>query len=265
MPGDLEWMTLTDGGWVWTGCSVVVRQNIWTEVGSPPLAQNGEKGTLTRVDKDNVDILFEDARTLTLARKDARQALRIGGVWTGDSAQGQTWQGASITAITGKETKQWAYSALTRGMGPPILVALVEKDDDPKLVKKWAIEMVRDVLTRDGIARTVEELKREARLDKSIPREPGEMVPWLRQYYEDFRGLQQGLEDGTISVEKPAFQESPGSKVEVATQAQIAALFEEIEKSDDESQKPPTPPKSHPRIGPKTPGPRPDIAGPGGP
>ena len=273
MPEDLEWMALTDGGCVWTGCDVVVRRNIWTGAGSPPIAQNGEKGTLTRVDKHNVEILFENGRTLTLARKDAKQVLRIGGVWTGDSAQGQTWQGSSITAITGKETKQWVYSALTRGMKPPILVVLVDKDDDPELVKKWAIEMVRDVLTRDGIARTVEELKREALLDKSIPSKPGEMVPWLRQHYDDLRGLRQGIEDGTISVEKPAPQKSPGPTVQMATQEQISALFAAMDEVDGElreqtkkeSRKPPTPLQFHPRIDPRPQGPRHLDDGPIGP
>lgn len=263
------WIPLADGGGVWTGCKVVVRQNLWNADVSATLAQNGETGTITRIGKKTVDVKFEDGRYLTLDRRVAQQKLRIGGVWTGDSAQGQTWDGSSILGITGRETKQWFYSAAARGRENPIIVVLVEKDDDEELVKKWAIETVMNILTHDGIARTVEELKHEALLDKSVPREPGEMVPWLRHYSADLGELRDGIEAGLICVEKPAG--AADSQKKVATK--IATLFAEIEKTDDElrdqakktSKKPPAPPQSPPRFDSKTPGQRRDNGGPAGP
>lgn len=203
-------VVLTDGGGVWKDCDVVVRQNVWDPQGTMLLAQNGEKGRLTRVAKPKVDILMNDGRSLTLDRTLAKKSLRVGGVYTGDWSQGMTFGGSSVIGITGNETKQWMYSGSTRGMAPPVFVVLVDKDDDPELVTKWALEKVTNVLTNDGIARTVEELKREALLDTSLPRHAGEMVPWLRQYERDLGTLRAGVSDGTISVEK-----QPAETVEV--------------------------------------------------
>lgn len=178
-----EVVALREGGTVWAGCEVVVRQNVWSDGVSEPLAMTGEIGHVISVDQTGVVVGFHDGRQLSLDRAEAKSVLRVGGAWTGSSAQGQTWNGSSMSAMTGNETKQWAYSTFTRGRNAPIPIVVID-DPNHELTEEEALiearQILRQVLTHDGLARTIDELRIEAQNNYVKPRNPYETVPELR-------------------------------------------------------------------------------------
>ncbi len=158
---------LRDGIAGWAGDQVVVRKNVVGKVsrgevwGSTRLT-NGEKGRIIGVGQKIVVVAIGD-KSITISREVAREALALGGVQTGDSAQGQTWERA-VVVLSGLETREWLYSTATRGRQAPIFVALADSDEAAALV-------VSGVLSREGMAQTVVEMARtDATLAASVRR-----------------------------------------------------------------------------------------------
>ena len=162
---------LRDGIAGWAGDQIVVRKNVAGKVsqgevlGSARLT-NGERGRIIQVGQEIVVVRI-GGKNITVSREVAREALALGGVQTGDSAQGQTWERA-VVVLSGLETREWLYSAATRGKQAPIFVALADGDEAAAL-------LVSGVLAREGIAQTVAEMaKTDATLAASVRRAVGQ-------------------------------------------------------------------------------------------
>ncbi|MHB8344838.1 MAG: AAA family ATPase, partial [Ferrimicrobium sp.] len=157
---------LRDGIAGWTGDQVIVRKNVWVSVGdlNQLAASTGQTGLLMSVGAKTVEVIV-DGRTVTLSKREARESLALGGVQTGDSAQGQTWDRA-VVVLTGIESREWLYSTATRGLEAPIFVVMRGDEDDDS---GDARSLVKSVLTRSGMAQTTEELALgDAKLAASI-------------------------------------------------------------------------------------------------
>jgi|GEM_PF-4938514 len=167
---------LRDGIAGWKGDQVVVRKNVWVEHGAQnrQLASTGQTGSIQSVGDGQV-VIEVDGRPITLSKARAREVLALGGVQTGDSAQGQTWERA-VVVVTGTEAREWLYSTATRGTQAPIFIVMRDEDDDDE---RDARSVVKTVLEREGMAQTTEELATtDARLAQSIAEsEPGWMPP----------------------------------------------------------------------------------------
>jgi hypothetical protein len=178
-----------------------------------------------------VIVKFDDGRRVSLAREKAKSALRVGGVWTGDSAQGQGWDGAAVVAVTGNETRQWDYSVFTRGRQAPIPVALTD-DPNHEMTEEEANEEARQVMRRvfnhDGLARTVDEMAKAAALDFTVPRTQFEMPPWMRAggTDESGAGAKAAEEKKAAAGEKARRKKEAGGGIE--------ALFAEAAKAAEE-------------------------------
>ncbi len=156
---------LRDGIAGWRDDKVVVRRNVSVESVSGGVYQlkNGQRGTICVVAESEVELELADGRRVRLDKETAKDTLALGGVYTGDSAQGQTW-GKSIVVVTGNETREWLYSAATRGREAPVFVVLAESSEE-------ASTAVTTVLSREGVARTVLEMaKTDPTLMESIRR-----------------------------------------------------------------------------------------------
>jgi thymidine kinase len=158
----------------WVGDAVVVRRNFRSYSSSDGLYStiyNGQKGRIEKVDPDEVVIAGNGYRA-TISRKVAEDCIALGGVHTGDSAQGQTFQ-RSVVVVTGMETREWLYSAASRGRDAPIFVALSQSDDASSVDD--ARSVVEHVLSREGVAQTVAEMcKSDPTLAKSVAEVRGE-------------------------------------------------------------------------------------------
>lgn len=156
---------LRDGIAGWRDDKVVVRRNVRVESVGGGIYQlkNGQRGTICVVGESEVELELADGKRVKLDKETAKDTLALGGVYTGDSAQGQTW-GKSIVVVTGNETREWLYSAATRGREAPIFVVLAESGEE-------ASSAVTTVLSREGVARTVLEMaKTDPTLMESIRR-----------------------------------------------------------------------------------------------
>jgi len=151
----------------WVGDQVVLRRNLNLVSPDGELSgslHNGQKGEIVKV--NSTSVVIKVGQHLTSIKRDvAKDILALGGVHTGDSAQGQTWDRA-VVIVTGIETREWLYSAATRGRNAPVIVALsgsdVSNSDD-------AISLVEQVLLREGMAQTVDEMcKTDATLAQSV-------------------------------------------------------------------------------------------------
>ncbi|TAN24757.1 MAG: hypothetical protein EPN30_06560 [Actinomycetota bacterium] len=142
---------LRDGIAAWKGDQIVVRRNSLAKGSHGELAMitNGERAAISALSSREVTLQIGD-RTLSVTKEVAKTSLALGGVHTGDSAQGQSWERA-VVVVTGAETREWLYSAATRGRNAPIFVVLSEDGDDPA-------ELMEQVLRREGIARSVKEM-----------------------------------------------------------------------------------------------------------
>lgn len=223
-PDDLsQILALGEGGAIWAGRDIAIRQNIWDE-NLQPVALTGQVGKTISVDKSTVTIELEEGQKITIDRALAKQHLRLGGrAWTGDSAQGQTW-GQTVGVVTGGENSTWLYSTLTRSRETPIVVVMCEKDDDPNVVWDEAADKLRTILKRDGIARTVKELKADALTDSSRPRSPDEMVPWLREYYGKWNVLKAGIDGGSITLDRPEEMPDVQPEPELQSDAELGVV-----------------------------------------
>ncbi len=107
---------LRDGIAGWVGDQVVVRKNVtaWRRGTGNARVANGEKGRITAVSA-KVVIVEIAGNKISMGREVAREALALGGVQTGDSAQGQTWNRA-VVVLSGMETREWLYSAATSSL-----------------------------------------------------------------------------------------------------------------------------------------------------
>lgn len=146
----------------WAGDHVVIRKNIAAKSrsGESVWLYNGQKARVAQVGRTEV-VLMTDTDLIKISAETAKEALSLGGVWTGDSAQGQTWD-RSVVVLTGLETKEWLYSAATRGRNAPVLVVLSGDGEDPRSI-------VEAVLSREGIAQTVDEMcKTDPLLARSV-------------------------------------------------------------------------------------------------
>jgi len=151
-----------DGTAAWAGDKVVVRRNITatSRSGEAVWLYNGQRARVAQVSRKEV-ILLTDTDLVKISHESAQEALSLGGVWTGDSAQGQTWERA-VVVLTGTETREWLYSAVTRGRNAPVIVVLSDDGEYPRSI-------VEAVLLREGMAKTVDELcKKDAELAKSV-------------------------------------------------------------------------------------------------
>ena len=149
-PRHLRQLFMTkDGTAAWAGDKVVIRKNITatSRSGEEVWLYNGQRARVAQVSRNEV-VLLTDADLVKITHEKAQEALSLGGVWTADSAQGQTWD-RSIVVLTGLESREWLYSAATRGRDAPVIVVLSE--GDPRSI-------VEAVLLREGVARTVDEL-----------------------------------------------------------------------------------------------------------
>ena len=157
-----------DGIAAWKGDQIVVRQNSFGKdtYGDAARITNGERAVIQSVTPSEL-VLEIDDRIITVTREVAKNSLALGGVHTGDSAQGQSWERA-VVVITGMETREWLYSASTRGKNPPVFVTLSQDPhDDPESV-------MEQVLRREGIARSVDEMcKTDAVLAQSVREHKG--------------------------------------------------------------------------------------------
>lgn len=156
---------LRDGIAGWRDDKVVVRRNVRVESVGGGIYQlkNGQRGAICVVGESEVELELADGKRVKLDKETAKDTLALGGVYTGDSAQGQTW-GKSIVVVTGNETREWLYSAATRGREAPIFVVLAESHEE-------ASSAVTTVLSREGVARTVLEMaKTDPTLMESIRR-----------------------------------------------------------------------------------------------
>ena len=146
----------------WVGDTVVVRRNFKAFSPSSELYStiyNGQKGRIEKVDSDSVVIAGNGYRA-TISHEVAKDTFALGGVHTGDSAQGQTFNRA-VVVVTGMETREWLYSATTRGRNAPVIIALSESEDPRSVVEQ--------VLLREGIAQSVDEMcKSDATLAQSV-------------------------------------------------------------------------------------------------
>jgi len=160
----------------WEGDKVVVRKNVWVERGdqSRQIASTGQVGSIKGVSGDEV-VVEIDGKAITLSKDRAREVLALGGVQTGDSAQGQTWERA-VVVITGTESREWLYSTATRGKEAPVFVVMRDEDDDSE---RGPRDVLETVLEREGMAQTTEEMaKGDERLAQSIAEsEPGWVPP----------------------------------------------------------------------------------------
>ena len=146
----------------WAGDHVVIRKNIAAKSrsGESIWLYNGQTARVAQVSRTEV-VLLTDTDLLKISAETAKEALSLRGVWTGDSAQGQTWD-RSIVVLTGLETRKWLYSAATRGRNAPVLVVLSGDGEDARSI-------VEAVLSREGIAQTVDEMcKTDPLLAKSV-------------------------------------------------------------------------------------------------
>lgn len=207
---------LRDGIAGWDGDTVVVRKNIWESVGdrNTLLASTGETGIIKSVENDGV-LVEIDNREVRMSKREARTSLALGGVQTGDSAQGQTWERAVVVLI-GTETREWLYSAATRGRAAPVFVVMRGDEHDAKSV-------VETVLKRSGLAQTTEELaKDDAKLSASLAEsEPGWVSPSDRRAAEERRlrvtifdafTTDAPVEDGTKVKDEPQPEETPAER-----------------------------------------------------
>ncbi len=146
----------------WVGDEVVIRRNL--KVMSPDgefsqVFHNGQKGQIVEVNESSV-VIKVNGYSATIRRDVAKDTLTLGGVHTGDSAQGQTFS-RSVVVVTGMETREWLYSATTRGRYAPVIIALSETEDPRSVVEQ--------VLLREGIAQTVDEMcKSDPTLAQSV-------------------------------------------------------------------------------------------------
>lgn len=228
-PDDLsEILALAEGGAVWAGRDIAIRQNIWDE-NLQPVALTGQVGKTISVGKELVTIELE-GQQITIDRVLAKQHLRLGRrAWTGDSAQGQTWE-QGVPVIGGGENSTWLYSTATRSQKAPIVIVMCEKNDDPNVVWDEAYDKLRTILKRDGIARTVKELKADALTDLSRPRSPDEMVPWLREYYGKWNLLKAGIDGGSITLDRSDVQSEPKLDVQSEPKLQSDAELGVVDK-----------------------------------
>lgn len=157
-PKHLRQVCITkDGNAAWAGDKVVIRKNITatSRSGEEVLLYNGQRARVAQVSRNEV-VLLTDAGLAKISHEAATEALSLGGVWTGDSAQGQTWEKA-VVVLTGTETREWLYSAVARGRNAPVIAVLSDDGEDPKSV-------VEAVLSREGTAQTVDEMCRSDQL-----------------------------------------------------------------------------------------------------
>ncbi len=162
-PKHLRQVCITkDGNAAWAGDKVVIRKNITatSRSGEEVWLYNGQRARVAQVSRGEVALLT-DAGLAKISHEAATEALSLGGVWTGDSAQGQTWEKA-VVVLTGTETREWLYSAVARGRDAPVIAVLSDDGEDPKSI-------VEAVLSREGIAKTVDEMcKKDAELANSV-------------------------------------------------------------------------------------------------
>ncbi len=162
-PKSLRQVFMTrDGTAAWAGDHVTIRKNIAAKSrsGESVSLYNGQRARVAQVGRTEV-VLMTDTDLIKISAETAKEALSLGGVWTGDSAQGQTWD-RSIVVLTGLETRKWLYSAATRGRNSPVLVVLSNDGEDPRSI-------VEAVLSREGIAQTVDEMcKTDSLLARSV-------------------------------------------------------------------------------------------------
>ena len=146
----------------WVGDKVVIRRNL--KVISPDgefshIFHNGQKGQIVEVNESSV-VIKVNGYSATIKRDVVKDTLALGGVHTGDSAQGQTFSRA-VVVVTGMETREWLYSATTRGRNAPVIISLSETEDPRSVVEQ--------VLLREGIAQSVDEMcKSDATLAQSV-------------------------------------------------------------------------------------------------
>jgi hypothetical protein len=165
---------LRDGIAGWEGDQIVVRSNVWQAFGdrNKQIVSTGQKGLIKSVSGGQI-VVEIGGRSVILSKDRARSVLALGGVQTGDSAQGQTWERA-IVVLSGTESREWLYSAATRGVEAPIFVVKTEDGEgaDPRSVLKTVLE-------RAGMAQTTEEMALDdERLAASIAEsEAGWMPP----------------------------------------------------------------------------------------
>ncbi len=166
-PEELRKIFMTrDGTGAWSGDQVVIRRNMMAQSrsGKDAWLYNGQRARVAQVSRNEI-ILMTDSDLVKISHHSAQEALSLGGVWTADSAQGQTWERA-VVVLTGTESREWLYSAATRGRNAPLVAVLSDEGEDPRSI-------VEAVLTREGIARTVDEM---CRSDQLLARSVREVV-----------------------------------------------------------------------------------------
>ena len=136
---------------VWVDDRVIIRENIWRYGDKEPTLANGDRGRVVLVNRTGVVIERDrDKHLVTLNREEAQRTLALGGVWTADSAQGQSFDKA-VVVITGIEPGELLYSAATRSRAMPTFAVVVGEDVPVEQQQERAVEMVRRALERSSL------------------------------------------------------------------------------------------------------------------
>ena len=190
---EAEIVRVRDDEAAWLGDRVIIRKNIWRP-GGIEVADNGDIGVINRINSDTVTVSRErDGELITIARKDAPEILALGGAWTADSAQGQTFDAATVV-VTGQEAGEWLYSAATRSRAVPTIAVVVGEVELPPRMEqalagtpehelamkqerhRRAAEIVRGTLARSQTDHSCIEL---AAGDEAFRRQAAEKVPQI--------------------------------------------------------------------------------------
>lgn len=141
---------------LWNGDRIVCRDGIYQD-GRLVLA-NGERGQVVTVGPKSVIIRrTRDDEEVAIARHEVEDSISLGGAWTADAGQGQTFQQATAV-LTGFEPVEWLYSATTRSQAPPTVAVVVPENVPEDRRQQAARDIVAGCLGRSRRAGTVLEM-----------------------------------------------------------------------------------------------------------
>ena len=143
---------------IWAGDRIVCRDNLWQR--GHMLLANGEMGHLVLVGPKSVVVQRDrDGEEIALSRHDVEDKIALGGAWTADSAQGQTFKQVTVV-LTGIDTGEGLYSAATRSQELPIIAVVVPDAVPPERRQEAAEDAVLRTLERSRRTGTVREMAR---------------------------------------------------------------------------------------------------------
>ena len=227
----------------WSGDRVIVRQNIWHH--GKELADNGQTGQIDRVTGDTVTVHLDRTQELiTLDRREALASLALGGAWTADSAQGQTFDMATVV-VTGQEAGEWLYSAATRSRAAPTIAVVVGEVQLPARMEQAlkgtpehalalaqarqdrAAEIVRGTLARSQTDYSCVEL---AASDATFAAQAAEKVPDILTLADELRSADEREVEDDLYRNRIKESEVPVTKPMTLAEVQAGRAAQQPEK-----------------------------------